>query len=53
MTKVLDTVLGTLEFIDLEENHQLGLTGLRADFMGKLDLTLREIRDQLRVPSNS
>lgn len=46
--KVLDTVLDTLEFIDQKENHQLGLTGLRADFMGKFDLTLWEIRDQLK-----
>ena len=48
VTKVLDTVLEMLEFIDQKENHQLGLTGLRADFNGKQDLTLWDIRDQLK-----
>jgi hypothetical protein len=46
--KVLDTVLDTLKFIDEKENNQLGLTGLRADFMNKQDLTLWEIRDYLK-----
>ena len=45
---VLNTVLNTLEFIDQKESNQLGLTGLRADFKGKQDLTLWEIRDQLK-----
>ncbi len=48
VTKVLYTVLDTLEFIDQKENNQLGLTGIRADFMGKRDLTLWQIRDQLK-----
>ena len=47
-TKVLDAVLKTLEFIDQRENNRLGVVGLRADFNGKLDLTLWEIRDQLK-----
>ena len=48
VTKVLDAVLATLEFIDQRENNRLGVAGLRADFNGKLDLTLWEIRDQLK-----
>ena len=46
--KVLGTVLDALDFIDQKENNQLGLTGLRANFMEKTDLTLWEIRDQLK-----
>ena len=47
--KVLNTVLDALEFIDSKESNQLGVTGLRADFMGKMDLTLWEIRDKLKI----
>lgn len=52
VTKVLDTVLDTLKFIDQKENNRLGLTGLTADFMGKQDLTLWEIRDRLKRRRN-
>lgn len=48
VTKVLDTILETLEFIDQRENNRLGLVVLRADFGGKPDLTLWKIRDQLK-----
>lgn len=48
--KVLNTVLDLLQFIDGKEENKLGVTGLRADFRGKQDMTIWEIRDQLNKP---